>query len=101
MAGGSFTATVPARSAIAIHTGARGTGSGGGGGGGGTGTVAVSFAETAQTVFGEVRNSLSSSPYSHNNVCCQNVFLVGSISQLGTWDPAASVSRIPLNTVIS
>ncbi|KAJ6535724.1 glycoside hydrolase [Mycena capillaripes] len=73
---GKFTATVPARSAVAIHTGQLGTGSGTGTGTGtGTGwsTVAVSFAETATTTFGE------------------NIFLVGSISQLGTWDPTASL----------
>lgn len=54
--GGSFSATVPARSAIAIHTGATGTGSGSGSGGGGTGSgsVAVTFQETATTTFGEV-----------------------------------------------
>ncbi|KAJ7175109.1 glycoside hydrolase family 13 protein [Mycena crocata] len=75
VSGGRFTATVPARSAIAIHTGTLGTGSGtGGGGGGGSTTVAVSFAETATTVFGE------------------NIFLVGSISQLGTWAPASSLA---------
>ncbi|KAJ7160393.1 glycoside hydrolase [Mycena filopes] len=70
---GKFTATVPARSAVAIHTGQLGTGSGTGTGTG-SGTVAVSFAETATTTFGE------------------NIFLVGSISQLGTWDPAASLA---------
>ncbi|KAF8878446.1 glycoside hydrolase [Infundibulicybe gibba] len=77
VSGGKFSATVPARSAIAIHTGAKGTGSGSGSGGstgGGAGTVAVSFAETATTTFGE------------------NIFLVGSISQLGTWDPASSLA---------
>ncbi|KAJ7839161.1 glycoside hydrolase [Mycena olivaceomarginata] len=77
VSGGKFTATVPARSAIAIHTGQLGTGSGTGTGGGtgtGSSTVAVSFAETATTTFGE------------------NIFLVGSISQLGTWDPAASLA---------
>ncbi|KAJ7895008.1 glycoside hydrolase [Mycena leptocephala] len=75
VSGGSFSATVPARSAIAIHTGALGTGSGTGTGGGGTSTtVAVSWAETATTTFGE------------------NIFLVGSISQLGTWDPASSLA---------
>ncbi|KAJ7743596.1 glycoside hydrolase family 13 protein [Mycena metata] len=76
VSGGSFTATVPARSAIAIHTGQLGTGSGTGTGTGtGTGSsnVAVSFAEMATTTFGE------------------NIFLVGSISQLGTWDPTASL----------
>ncbi|KAJ6607181.1 glycoside hydrolase [Mycena sp. CBHHK59/15] len=72
VSGGSFSAIVPARSAIAIHTGALGTGSGSGTGG--TGTVSVSFAETATTTFGE------------------NIFLVGSISQLGTWAPASSIA---------
>ncbi|KAF5379275.1 hypothetical protein D9757_010696 [Collybiopsis confluens] len=66
---GTFTATVPARSAIAIHTGALGTGSGTVS----SGTIAVTFQETATTTFGE------------------NIFLVGSISQLGTWDPASSI----------
>ncbi|KAJ6474893.1 glycoside hydrolase [Mycena sanguinolenta] len=70
---GQFTATVPARSAIAIHTGQLGTGSGGGGGGGTSGVVAVSWSEEATTTFGE------------------NIFLVGSISQLGSWDPGSSL----------
>ena len=48
---GSFTATVPARSAIAIHTGQKGTGSGSGG----SGDVTINFAENATTTFGEVR----------------------------------------------
>ncbi|KAF8996428.1 glycoside hydrolase [Cyathus striatus] len=73
VSGGSFTATVPARSAIAIHTGALGTG-GSSSGSGSTGTVAVSFQETATTTFGE------------------NIFLVGSISQLGTWAPASAIA---------
>ncbi|KAJ7056015.1 glycoside hydrolase [Mycena amicta] len=75
VSGGTFTATVPARSALAIHTGALGTGSGSGTGTGtGSGTVAVSWSETATTTFGE------------------NIFLVGSISQLGTWDPGSSLA---------
>ncbi|KAF5365431.1 hypothetical protein D9758_010853 [Tetrapyrgos nigripes] len=75
VSGGSFSATVPARSAIAIHTGAEGTGSGSGGGTGtgSSGTVAVTFSETATTTFGE------------------NIFLVGSISQLGSWNPSSSL----------
>ncbi|KAK0197757.1 glycoside hydrolase family 13 protein, partial [Armillaria mellea] len=74
VSGGSFTATVSAHSAIAIHTGAKGTGSGSGGSGGGdSGSVALSFAETATTIFGE------------------NIFVVGSISQLGNWAPALSI----------
>ncbi|KAJ7691417.1 hypothetical protein B0H17DRAFT_1201064 [Mycena rosella] len=75
VSGGSFTATVLARSAVAIHTGQLGTGSGPG-----TpsspppaSTVAVAFAETATTTFGE------------------NIFLVGSIPELGTWDPDSSI----------
>ncbi|KAF7327096.1 Alpha-amylase [Mycena kentingensis (nom. inval.)] len=74
VSGGRFTATVPARSAIAIHAGALGTGSGSGSGGTTPTTVAVSWGETAETVVG------------------QNIFLVGSISQLGTWDPNASLA---------
>ncbi|QRW17464.1 alpha-amylase [Rhizoctonia solani] len=62
VSGGTFTATVPARSAIALFTGAIGTGSGGGGGGGGSGTV--NFRVYAETTLGD------------------NIFLVGSISQL-------------------
>ncbi|KAJ7108267.1 glycoside hydrolase [Mycena epipterygia] len=73
VSGGTFSATVPARSAIAIHTGQIGTGSSTGGGTS-SGTVAVSFAEMATTTFGE------------------NIFLVGSISQLGTWAPASSLA---------
>ncbi|KJA26527.1 carbohydrate-binding module family 20 protein [Hypholoma sublateritium FD-334 SS-4] len=76
VSGGTFTATVPARSAIAIHTGALGTGGTATGSGTGTGstTVAVTFQETATTTFGE------------------NIFLAGSISQLGTWVPASSIA---------
>ncbi|KAI0646217.1 glycoside hydrolase [Trametes meyenii] len=75
VASGSFSATVPARSAIAIHTGAKGTGSGSGNNGGGsTGNVVVNFAETATTTFGE------------------NIFLVGSISQLGSWNTANAIA---------
>ncbi|EJF63956.1 glycoside hydrolase [Dichomitus squalens LYAD-421 SS1] len=72
VSGGSFTATVPARSAIAIHTGQKGTGSSSGSGG--SGNVVVNFAENATTTFGE------------------NIFVVGSISQLGNWDPASAIA---------
>jgi len=75
VSGGTFTATVPARSALAIHSGQKGSGSGSGGGGG-DGTVAVTFAETAETVFGE------------------NIFIAGSLPQLGSWDPNAAVCSI-------
>ncbi|KAF4562493.1 hypothetical protein EYR36_004153 [Pleurotus pulmonarius] len=77
VSGGAFSATVPARSAIAIHTGALGTesgnGGGGGGGGGGSQTVAVTFEETATTTFGE------------------NIYVVGAIPQLGTWAPESAI----------
>ncbi|KAI8986851.1 glycoside hydrolase [Trametes punicea] len=67
VAGGSLTATVPPRSAIAVHTGATGTGSG-------AGSVIVNFAETATTTFGE------------------NIFIVGSIPELGNWDPNSAIA---------
>ncbi|KAJ1307094.1 hypothetical protein OPQ81_001212 [Rhizoctonia solani] len=73
VSGGTFTATVPARSAIALFTGAIGTGSGGGGEGG-AGTVTVAFRVNAQTTLGD------------------NIFLVGSTSQLGSWAPASSIA---------
>ncbi|KAK0479068.1 glycoside hydrolase family 13 protein [Armillaria luteobubalina] len=76
VSGGLFTATVPAHSAVAIHTGAIGTGSGSGGS---SGNVAVTFSETATTTFGE------------------NIFVVGSISQLGNWAPASSIALSPNN----
>ncbi|KAJ4467031.1 hypothetical protein J3R30DRAFT_3310041, partial [Lentinula aciculospora] len=69
ISGGSFTASVPARSAIAIHTGALGTGSGSSG----SGTVSVTIEETATTTFGE------------------NIFISGSIPELGSWDTDDSV----------
>ncbi|KAG8900275.1 hypothetical protein FRC01_010194, partial [Tulasnella sp. 417] len=88
ISGGTFTATVSAYSALGLHTGALA---------GGTTTtagtspttsttattttttatatsVAITFAETATTVWGE------------------NIFLVGSISQLGSWDPNSSIA---------
>ncbi|KAK0244972.1 glycoside hydrolase [Armillaria nabsnona] len=69
VSGGSFTATVPAHSAVAIHTGATGSRSGSS-----SGYVAVTFSETATTTFGE------------------NIFVVGSISQLGNWAPVSSIA---------
>ncbi|KAI0746664.1 glycoside hydrolase [Daedaleopsis nitida] len=73
VSGGSFQVTVPARSAIAIHTGAKGTGSGNNPPPT-SGSVTVNFAETATTTFGE------------------NIFLVGSISQLGSWAPGNAIA---------
>ncbi|KIP11288.1 carbohydrate-binding module family 20 protein [Phlebiopsis gigantea 11061_1 CR5-6] len=68
VSGGKFTANVPARYALAIHTAAQGTASA---------TVTVSFSESATTSFGE------------------NIFLVGSLNQLGAWNPS---SAIPLSS---
>ena len=45
---GTFSMTLPARNAIAIHVNAMGTGSG-------SSTISVNFQETATTVYGEVR----------------------------------------------
>jgi hypothetical protein len=61
---GSFTGTVPARGAIAMYVGQTITPT----------SVQVTFAPTVSTVYGE------------------NVFVVGSISQLGNWTASASVS---------
>ncbi|CAL1711231.1 unnamed protein product [Somion occarium] len=74
---GTFSTTVPARSAIAIHTGA--TGNGSNNGGNGTGSVTVNFAVTATTTFGE------------------NIFLVGSLSQLGSWNPSSAIALSSAN----
>ncbi|ESK93505.1 alpha-amylase [Moniliophthora roreri MCA 2997] len=79
VSGGIFNANVPPRSAIAIHTGQKGTGGSTGGGGGGSGTVAVTFIETATTTFGE------------------NIFLVGSVTQLGNWAPASAIALSSAN----
>ncbi|TFK51273.1 glycoside hydrolase [Heliocybe sulcata] len=72
---GTFSATVGAYDALAIHTGATGTaGQTGSGGGSGSGTVAVSFAVTATTTYGE------------------NIYLTGSSSQLGSWSAANAIA---------
>ncbi|KAL5532385.1 hypothetical protein ACEPAF_5955 [Sanghuangporus sanghuang] len=60
---GTFSTTISSRNAIAIHTGALGTANKTT-----PTTVAVTFQEMATTVFGE------------------NIFLVGSISELANWD---------------
>ncbi|KIO16243.1 carbohydrate-binding module family 20 protein, partial [Tulasnella calospora MUT 4182] len=88
VSGGSFTATVSSYSALGLHTGAL---AGGTTTSSGTATtskttttttsasstataVSITFAETATTVWGE------------------NIFLVGSISQLGTWSPSSAIA---------
>ncbi|KAL5632943.1 hypothetical protein ACGC1H_003438 [Rhizoctonia solani] len=70
VSGGTFTATIPARSAIALFTGAIGIGSSNTG----SGSAFVSFGVYAETTFGD------------------NIFLVGSTSQLGTWAADSSIA---------
>jgi len=55
---GSFSATIAARDAIAIHTGSLGKSTSTSTTSPTTGTVTVTFQETATTTFGEVRMSL-------------------------------------------
>lgn len=66
-ASGTFSATVPAYGALALHVGKTTTG------GGGPVQGDASFAVTASTVWG------------------QNVYVVGSVPGLGSWAPAAAV----------
>ncbi|KAF8650166.1 hypothetical protein AX16_005400 [Volvariella volvacea WC 439] len=67
--GGVFTAAVAARGALAIHTGARGIGN--------TVMIAVTFSVTAETFWGE------------------NIFIVGSIPQLGKWKDDEAIALLP------
>lgn len=71
VSGGTFTASVGANDAVAIHVGARAGGTGGGGGGGDQ--AAISFGVNATTVWG------------------QGVRVVGNHPGLGSWSPAAGV----------
>lgn len=66
---GQATITVAAGAAVALHTGARGPG-----GGTGCSTASVSFAVNATTTWG------------------QNVFVVGDVPELGSWNPAQAVA---------
>ncbi|KAH9483088.1 Alpha-amylase [Psilocybe cubensis] len=79
---GQFTVTVPARSAVAIHTGATSSSPGTvdpGTGNPNPGPVSVTFQVTATTTWG------------------QNIFLVGSLSQLGSWTAASAVALSSAN----
>ncbi|KAI0295076.1 glycoside hydrolase [Multifurca ochricompacta] len=77
--GGSLTVTVGPRQAIAIHTGALGKG---------TATprtaqqIPVMFSENVTTTFGE------------------NVFVVGSLPQLGNWDTSNAIPLDPTNNPV-
>jgi alpha-amylase len=68
VAGGRATVTVPAKSAVAFHTGS---------GQPNPGQVAAQFTVEATTTLG------------------QNVYVVGSVPQLGSWNPA---NAVPLTT---
>lgn len=68
VSGGSATLTVPAKSAVAFHTG---------GGTPNPGQVTANYTVQAETVFG------------------QNVFVVGNTASLGSWNPA---NAVPLTT---
>jgi alpha-amylase len=63
VSGGRATLTVPAKSAVAFHTG----------GGPVPGQVATTYTVRATTTWG------------------QNVYVVGNVAQLGNWDPASAV----------
>ncbi|KAK4054180.1 hypothetical protein OIV83_001206 [Microbotryomycetes sp. JL201] len=92
VAGGSFTATIAAYDAVAFYVGGptpgggssatptRTTSSAGPTGTSGTGSVSVTFSETASTEYG------------------QGVYLVGSLSQLGSWSPANSIKMTRADT---
>ncbi|EPQ53992.1 alpha-amylase [Gloeophyllum trabeum ATCC 11539] len=69
---GTFSATVNPYDALAIHTGSKGTGSS-------VTTVAVTFDETATTTYGE------------------NIFVTGSISQLGSWSTTNAIALSSAN----
>ncbi|TFK50230.1 glycoside hydrolase family 13 protein [Heliocybe sulcata] len=69
---GTFSATINAYDAIAIHTGATATASS-------VTTVAVTFSETATTTWGE------------------HIFVTGSLSQLGSWNPDNAIALSSAN----
>ncbi|KAF9039953.1 glycoside hydrolase family 13 protein [Panaeolus papilionaceus] len=76
ISGGTFTAIVAARNAIAFHTGAQGVGSSRPAGSNQPTAIPVTFQEMATTTFGE------------------NIFLVGSVPSIGSWN---TLSAIPLS----
>ncbi|KAH9058949.1 glycoside hydrolase [Lactarius deliciosus] len=84
---GSLVATVGARQAIAVHVGALGSG-----------TimpkvaqqVPVLFYENATTIYGDVSNSSSRRPH-------LTFFVLGSVPQLGNWDPSNAIPLDPTN----
>lgn len=89
---GSLAVTIGARQAIAVHVGALGIG---------TSVpllvqqVAVLFYESATTTDGEVRGNSSvlrlvGTP-AHTLWPQQNIFVVGSLPQIGSWDPSNAV----------
>ncbi|KAK4054694.1 hypothetical protein OIO90_003506 [Microbotryomycetes sp. JL221] len=94
VSGGSFTATIAAYDAVAFFVGGGSSPTGGSPTAtrtttagptatGGSGMVSVTFQETASTEYG------------------QGVYLVGSISQLGSWSPANSIKMTRNDTSTS
>jgi hypothetical protein len=71
VSGGIFTATVAARSALALHTGATG-------GTGSSSNVTITFSVYATTTWG------------------QNIYVAGNVTQLGNWTPSSGVRNITL-----
>ncbi|WP_329083284.1 carbohydrate-binding module family 20 domain-containing protein [Streptosporangium sp. NBC_01469] len=72
-AGGSASVTVPARGAVAIHTGASGPGP--------SPTPTVNPGQVATTFNATVTTNWG-----------QNVFVVGNVAQLGSWNPANAIA---------
>lgn len=73
VSGGSFTAAIPANGAVALHVNALGQGSGDGDGGGTCSAVTAHFHANTTTWYG------------------QEVHVVGSIPELGDWNPSNAV----------
>ncbi|KAH9919461.1 glycoside hydrolase [Epithele typhae] len=71
---GTFSTLLPDGSYCDVTPAPRRTGRSGSSTGGGSGTATVTFSETATTTFGE------------------NIYLVGSIAQLGSWAATNSIS---------
>lgn len=91
VSGGSVTLSVPARSAIGLHTGQVGTGSPGGGGSG-SGTVTVTFHVNATTVIGGEAIYPPVVALSDDGWFLENIFITGSISQLSDWSTTSAIA---------
>lgn len=91
---GTMAATVPARSSIAIHTGAKCTDASCPEG------VVVNFAATVSTVDGKI--VVFGAYYTiTDNFLGEYVYVLGNISEFGNWQLAAAVSRVHLTPLHS